>query len=48
MDYNGRQLMTGVISKGSSSINISQLQTGAFIIRLVYGTKQNVEKFVKH
>jgi hypothetical protein len=48
MDYNGRQLMTGTISKGSSSINISQLQTGAFIIRLVYGSEQNVEKFVKH
>ncbi|HZH00413.1 MAG TPA: T9SS type A sorting domain-containing protein, partial [Flavisolibacter sp.] len=48
IDYSGRQLMSGSISRGSSSINISQLNTGAYMIRLVYGTEQNVEKFVKH
>jgi len=47
VDFNGRQVASGSLTTGSSSVNISQLSQGTYIIRFANKQEFTVEKFVK-
>ena len=46
-DYHGRTIAKGTISKGASSVNISNINNGTYIIRFANEQEQYAEKFVK-
>jgi hypothetical protein len=47
VDFNGREILSGNALKGSSSVNISILSQGSYIIRFTNGQEQFIEKFLK-
>lgn len=46
-DYSGRILAKGALTQGASSINVSNLAGGSYLIRFTNGQDQYVEKFIK-
>jgi hypothetical protein len=46
-DLNGKKLVQGKLSDGSSSINAGRIANGMYIIRFTNGNEQYMEKFVK-
>ncbi len=46
-DFGGRTIAKGMIPKGSSSIQLTNLPSGAYMVKFSNGDEQYVEKFVK-
>ncbi|HEY0732968.1 MAG TPA: T9SS type A sorting domain-containing protein, partial [Chitinophagaceae bacterium] len=46
-DYSGRMIRKGTVTQGASSINISNITNGAYIIQFTNNGNTYVEKFVK-
>jgi hypothetical protein len=47
LDYQGRQVASGTVQKGSSAVDISNVSSGTYFLQFTNGQGQFVEKFVK-
>lgn len=47
MDYNGRMVSTGLLNKGTSHINVSNLSKGLYLVQFNNGSTQFTDKFMK-